>query len=165
MAVMTADRVAAREGMYLTFKLGNEEYGLDILKIREIDGMMDVTRVPRTPDFVRGVVNLRGRVIPVVDLRRRFGLDESPDTDKTCIMVVQLSRGDHGMPMGIIVDEVCEVLDLTADQISGTPEVGVSCESDFITGLAKLSERVIILLDIDAVLPEGHIEAVSRLAD
>ena len=123
----------AQAGKYLSFVLGSEEYGLEILKVQEINGMMDVTRVPRTPEYVRGVINLRGRVIPVVNLRRMFGMEPVDDDEKTCIIVVQVARADSQITMGIIVDEVSEVLNISADQIEPPPAFGAGMdEADFI---------------------------------
>jgi purine-binding chemotaxis protein CheW len=154
----------ARAGKYLSFVLGNEEYGLEILKVQEINGMMGVTRVPRTPAYMRGVINLRGRVIPVVDLRRKFGMPVVEDTEKTCIIVVQVQRQDHVVTMGIIVDEVSEVLNIVQDQIEPQPAFGAGMETDFIIGMGKLESKVVILLDIDKVLKGEEIETVVQAA-
>jgi len=139
-------------GKYLTFKLAQEEYGLEILKVQEIIQMQAVTRVPRTPDYVRGVINLRGKVIPVVDLRKKFFLDTCTDTEKTCIIVVQLSSNDSVVVMGIIIDEVKEVLDIKASDIEDTPSFGSNINTDFILGMGKVNGSVKILLDIDKIL-------------
>lgn len=153
----------AKEGKYLTFSLGGEVYGLEILKVQEIIGIMTVTRVPRTPEFVRGVINLRGKVIPVVDLRLKFGLDGVKDTERTCIIVVQVSKEDTSVTMGVIVDEVSEVLDINASQIEESPEFGGQVDTDFIMGMGKIEKKVVMLLDVDRVLTGGEIEAVSQL--
>ena len=153
----------AQEGKYLTFSLGGEVYGLAILKVQEIIGIMTVTRVPRTPEFVRGVINLRGKVIPVVDLRLKFGLDSTEDTERTCIIVVQVSNEDTSVTMGVIVDEVSEVLDINASQIEEAPEFGGQVDTEFIMGMGKVEKKVIMLLDVDEVLTGGEIEAVSKL--
>jgi len=143
---------AGREGKYLTFSLAGEEYGIGILKVREIIGMMPITPVPRTPDFVKGVINLRGKVIPVIDLRLRFGLKAMAYAERTCIIVVEI-RGDSGaVPMGIVVDAVSEVLNIRAVDIENTPSFGVKLDTDFILGMAKTDGGVKILLDIDRVL-------------
>lgn len=134
-------------GKYLTFLLAREEYGLEILKIIEIIGMMDVTKVPQTPDFVEGVINLRGKVIPVIDLRSKFGLNRADYNDETCIIVV-----DVGALMGIIVDTVQEVHDIAADDIDPAPSLGVTVDTSFILGMGKIKDRVTMLLDIDRVL-------------
>ncbi len=139
-------------GKYLTFRCAGEEYGLGILKVQEIIQMQAVTRVPRTPDYIRGVINLRGKVIPVVDLRRKFGLDGAPDTEKTCIIVVQSSAQGMKVTMGIIIDEVKEVLDIQAENIEDTPAFDASVTTEFILGMGKVGSSVKILLDIDKVL-------------
>ncbi|MHB9003637.1 MAG: chemotaxis protein CheW, partial [Coriobacteriia bacterium] len=114
----------AKTNKHLTFTLDGEEYGLDILKVQEIIGIMPITRVPRTPEFVRGVINLRGKVIPVVDLRTKFGMGAALDTDRTCIVVVQVSGKNGYTVMGTVVDEVSEVIDIAEDEIEETPEFG-----------------------------------------
>ncbi len=141
-----------KEGKYLTFSLAGEEYGIGILKVREIIGMMPVTPVPRTPDFVKGVINLRGKVIPVIDLRLRFGLDAAAYTERTCIIVVEILGDTGAVPMGIVVDAVSEVLNIRATDIENTPAFGVKLNTDFILGMAKTDGGVKILLDIDKVL-------------
>lgn len=152
-------------GKYLTFKLGDEEYGLEILKVQTIIQMQEVTKVPRTPAFVRGVINLRGKVIPVIDLRRKFGLEAREDTDKTCIVVVQIgAEGDDGVTMGIIIDEVNEVPQIGAADIQETPSFGSNVNTDFILGMAKLGDSVKILLDIDKVLSSSDIAAIRDAA-
>jgi len=142
----------AEEGKYLTFALGAEEYGLEILKVREIIGYMEVTAVPRTPAYVKGVINLRGQVIPVVDLRAKFAMPEAEVTEQTCIIVVEITQAGKAFNTGIVVDRVSEVLDITADQIEDPPQLGSTVEANFILGMAKVGEKVKILLDIDKVL-------------
>jgi purine-binding chemotaxis protein CheW len=150
-AVPAARQAAA--GKYLTFALGREEYGLEILKVREIIGYMDITAVPRTPPYVRGVINLRGQVISVVDLRAKFGMPAADRTDQTCVIVVEI-RGPGGRKLstGIIVDRVSEVLNVAADQIEEPPSFGAAVDTDFILGMGKVGQTVKILLDIDKVL-------------
>jgi purine-binding chemotaxis protein CheW len=160
----TAADVETRAGKYLTFKIATEEYGLEILKVQEIIGIMDVTRVPKTPEFVRGVINLRGKVIPVIDLRLKFGLESIEDTDMTCIIVVQIASGDQSMITGIIVDEVYEVLDIEGGQIEDSPSFGASVDTAFILGMGKVGEKVISLLDIDKVLTGEDMAAVEQAA-
>jgi purine-binding chemotaxis protein CheW len=147
-------------GKYLTFKLAGEEYGLEILKVREIIGLMDITAVPRTPDFVKGVINLRGKVIPVVDLRLKFGMATVEHTAETCIIVVHVGE----VEMGIIVDRVSEVLNIAADAIESTPSFGANVNTEFILGMGKVGGRVSILLDIDKVLAGSELEAVASVA-
>ncbi len=148
----TAGSLAAQAGKHLTFKLAEEEYGLEILKVQEIIGMMNVTRVPKMPEFIRGVINLRGKVIPVLDLRLKFSMDTHEDTERTCIIVVQLLSSGQEMTMGIIVDEVSEVLDITAEQIEPPPSFGPAFDTDYILGMGKIDKKVVMMLDIEKVL-------------
>ena len=144
---------------FLTFLLGDEEYGLEILRVREIIGIMAITAVPRMPDYVRGVINLRGRVIPVVDLRVKFSLERIEDTKETCIIVVDLGE----ILMGIVVDRVSEVLDIAESNIEEAPAFGVNVDTEFILGMGKVQERVVILLDIRKVLSVGEISMLAEL--
>jgi purine-binding chemotaxis protein CheW len=165
-ATATLDRSPTADlgGKNLTFSLGREEYGLQILKVREIIGYMDVTAVPRTPHHVKGVINLRGQVISVVDLRGKFEMPEVPRTEQTCIIVVETRRaGGRKLSTGIVVDRVCEVLTVTADRIEEPPAFGASVDTDFIVGMGKVGSSVKILLDIDRVLGSAD-EAPEALA-
>ncbi|MCF8106796.1 MAG: chemotaxis protein CheW, partial [Desulfohalobiaceae bacterium] len=143
---------AALAGKYLTFLLGQESYGLEILKVQEIIGVQEITKIPRTPAYIKGVINLRGKVIPVIDLRLKFDLDEQEMTRKTCIIVVQVNREDTRLIMGIIVDEVSEVIDIAEKQIEPTPSLGTRLDNGFVLGMAKIESAVKMLLDIDKVL-------------
>lgn len=149
-------------GKYLTFKLAEEEYGLEILKVQEIIQMQEVTKVPRTPKYVRGVINLRGKIIPVIDLRRKFGFEAAPDTEKTCIIVVQISYGEGLVVMGIIIDEVKEVLDIRAENIEETPSFGEDIDTGFIMGIGKVGTNVKILLDIDKVMSAQELKSIKK---
>ncbi len=165
MSTETLAATLAKPGKFLSFVLGSEEYGVEIAKVQQIVGIMDVTRVPRTPGFVRGVINLRGRVIPVVDLRGKFQMPAVADTEKTCIIVVQVSRDDLAVTRGIIVDEVSEVLSFQQEQIEATPRtVGGMDEAEYVTGMGKLGKKVVILLDVDRVLEDEGVAAVARVA-
>lgn len=150
-------------GKYLTFLLGKEEYGLQILKVQEIIRLQKITAVPNTPGFIRGIINLRGRVIPVIALRTKFKMEEGKDSEKTCIVVVQVARGSDTIVMGIIIDDVREVRDLVPSEIEETPSFGTSLDIDFIMGVGKLEQRVIMLLDIDKVLTKEQIENISTI--
>ncbi|MEN6337137.1 MAG: chemotaxis protein CheW [Phycisphaerales bacterium] len=150
-----------RGGKYLTFALASEQYGLGILKVREIIGYIDVTAVPQTPPYVKGVVNLRGQVIPVVDLRTKFGMAAAEVTDETCIIVVEITHDGRKSDTGIVVDRVQEVLDIDGRNIEDTPQFGASVDTAFILGMGKIGETVKILLDIDRVLTG---ESLERLA-
>lgn len=147
-------------GKYLTFGLDREDYGLEILKVREIIGMMDITPVPRTPEFVCGVINLRGNVIPVIDLRAKFGMQPAERTNQTCIIVVDVDA----LEIGIVVDHVSEVLDVASQEIEEAPSFGVSVDTDFILGMGKTQGRVTILLDISKVLSDQGTEGLAGLA-
>jgi len=146
------DELTDKEGKYLTFSLAEEEYGIGILKIKEIIGMMPITSVPRTPDYVRGVINLRGKVIPVIDLRLRFSMPEKEYTDRTCIVVVEIGGRAMELVIGIVVDSVSEVLNIKQEEIEATPAFGTSLDTDYILGMAKVDGGVKILLEIDTVL-------------
>ncbi len=141
-----------KEGKYLTFALAHEEYGLEILKVREIIGYMDITAVPQTPHHVKGVINLRGQVIPVIDLRAKFGMETTEVTEETCIIVVEISQGGRKFSTGIVVDHVQEVLDIAGEDIEESPQFGSNFDADFILGMGKIGDSVKILLDIDRVL-------------
>lgn len=140
-------------GRRLTFSLGDEEFGIEILRVQEIIGLMPVTRMPRTPDFIRGVVNLRGKVVPVMDLRMRFGMPAVADTEKTCIVVVTVPH-ESGRPTiaGLIVDSVSEVVDIDGAVIEAPPDFGHQNDAGFINGLAKIDEQVVILLDVEHIV-------------
>ena len=157
--------VLDREGKYLTFALANEEYGLEILKVREIIGYIDVTAMPQTPQHVKGVINLRGQVIPVLDLRAKFGMEAVAVTDATCIIVVEITQSGRKFNTGIVVDRVQEVLDIVSSDIEEAPRFGGSADMDFILGMAKVGDSVKILLDIDKVLSGDNLEGVSRRRD
>ncbi len=145
-------------GKYLTFVLFKEEYGLEILKVREIIGVMAITPVPQTPDFIKGVINLRGKVIPVVDLRLKFGMPETDYTKETCIIVVDV----EGLLMGIVVDTVSEVLDIAEANIEPPPTFGSKVRTDFILGMGKFKEKVKILLDIDKILSAEEVAIIEQ---
>jgi len=155
-----ADNLA---GKYLTFKLADEEYGLEILKVREIIGLLPITSLPRTPVFVRGVINLRGKVIPVIDLRQKFELDATTDTDQTCIIVVDVIGQFGSVQIGILVDSVSEVLDIKAEEIEDPPAFGSNVDTAFILGMAKAKGSVKILLNIEKVLSQAELEHVASV--
>jgi purine-binding chemotaxis protein CheW len=150
-----------KEGKYLTFALGNEEYGLEILKVREIIGYMEITAVPQTPSYVKGVINLRGQVIPVIDLRAKFGMETAKITEETCIIVVEIKQNGRKFSTGIVVDHVQEVLDIEGENIEEAPQFGSSVNTDFILGIGKVGESVKLLLDIDKVLGNCDLSAIA----
>ena len=153
-----------REGKYLTFTLAGEEYGISILKVKEIIGMMTITMVPQTPGYVKGVINLRGKVIPVVDLRLKFDMASMAYTERTCIIVVEIGRNSDRILIGIVVDSVSEVLNIKAGDIEETPNFGSRLETDYILGMAKAAGGIKILLDIDRVLHTEELEAMNMAA-
>ncbi len=152
MAATTTETKTRRGGKYLTFALGKEEYGVEILKVREIIGIMEITAVPRTSQYIRGVINLRGQVISVMDLRAKFGMESAEQTEQTCIIVVEISKAGRKLSIGIIVDRVSEVLDIAEANIEDSPSLGGDVDSDFILGMGKIGSTVKILLDIDKVI-------------
>jgi purine-binding chemotaxis protein CheW len=161
------DRIRAevdREGKYLTFTLADEEYGIGILKIKEIIGMMPITSVPQTPQFVKGVINLRGKVIPVVDLRLRFAMEAIDYNERTCIIVVEIGGRGTDIVIGIVVDSVSEVLNIKSEDIEDTPTFGTRLNTDYILGMAKMEGKVKILLDIDTVLSQDEIHMLQKAA-
>jgi purine-binding chemotaxis protein CheW len=157
--------LAKLAGKYLTFKLDVEEFGIEILKVQEIIKMMNITRVPRTPAFVRGVINLRGKVIPVVDLRLKFEMDGKEETEKTCVIVVTVRRNGQEVVMGVIVDEVSEVLDVAGTSIEPAPEFGGVVDTSFILGMGKVGERVVTLMDVDRVLSGSEVSSVAGISE
>jgi purine-binding chemotaxis protein CheW len=156
--------MAVKEGKYLTFILANEEYGIGILRIKEIIGMMPITAVPQTPEFIKGVINLRGKVIPVMDLRLRFGMPSLDYTERTCIIVVEIDGQTGTVQIGIVVDAVSEVLNIRAEDIEATPSFGTRLNTDFILGMAKMNGGIKILLDIDRVLSSAETALVAEAA-
>lgn len=153
-------------GKYLTFALGAEEYGIGILIVKEIIGMMPITHVPQTPAFVKGIINLRGKVIPIIDLRLKFHMESAPYTDKTCIIVVEIRNAKKGATlMGVVVDSVSEVLHIKEEEVEKTPSFGTgSIATDFILGVAKTDHGVKMLLEINRVLTAEPIEILEQIA-
>jgi purine-binding chemotaxis protein CheW len=139
-------------GKYLTFVLAKEEYGIPILKVREIIKLLEITSIPKTPGYIKGVINLRGKIIPIMDLRLKFGLEEKEYNERTCIVVVEITINETRKLMGLIVDTVSEVANLTTDQIEPPPEYGNQNSQGFLTGVGKVKDRVILLLNIEQIL-------------
>jgi purine-binding chemotaxis protein CheW len=154
-----------KEGKYLTFTLKDEGYGIDILKVKEIIGMIAVTTIPQTPSYVKGVINLRGKVIPVIDLRVKFGIEETSYTNHTSIIVVDMCGGNkRNTLIGIVVDAVSEVSSIRESEIESMPDFGTKINADYILGLAKTNNGVKILLHIDTVLSTEEIPALCKAA-
>jgi len=160
---MTDERIkkTAEGGKFLTFYLSKEEYGLEILKVHEIIGMMTITPIPKAPSFIKGVINLRGKIIPLVDLRLKFGMEETKYSEQTCTIVVKV----NGIEMGIIVDRVSEVRDISIRDIDETPKFGTSINTDYILGIGKTSGKVTMLLDIDQVLTSSELSEVKTVSN
>ncbi len=156
----TATKNVTAEGKFLTFALAEEVYGVEILKVKEIIGLMDITTVPQTPEYMKGVINLRGKVIPRIDLRLKFTMDEIEHTQDTCIIVVEV----HNALIGIVVDSVAEVLYIKGEEVEPAPSFGQEIDTNFIMGLGKTKEKIIILLDINKVLSSEELEMVEEMA-
>jgi purine-binding chemotaxis protein CheW len=159
-AITQPEKTAVVFEKHLTFTLADEQYGIEILKVREIVGMTDITRVPRTPAFVKGIINLRGKIVPVMDLRMKCGMPPAERTPDTCIIVLELAR----MEMGVIVDKVLDVLDIPRSEIEETPSFGVEADTAFIQRVAKMDGRVVLLLDIAKVLTSGETRVIGQAA-
>ncbi len=159
------EKLISKAGKHLTFKINDEIYALEILKVQEIICMMKITTIPKTPPFIRGVINLRGKVIPVLELSIKFDFEKKEEDEKTCIIVVQVANFLESSiaTMGIIVDEVSEVIDMTDDQIEPTPSFGSSIDTDFIMGMGKIDHKVITLLDIDKVLSLNELKKITEI--
>ncbi len=151
--------ISSHEGKFLTFALGNEEYGIEIIKAREIIGLMEITTVPQTPDYMKGVINLRGKVIPIIDLRLKFAMPEVEHTRETCIIVVEVGSAQ----VGIIVDGVSEVTDIKGEDIEDAPNFKQEIDTNFIMGLGKTKQKIIILLDIEGVLTTEELKMVEEI--
>jgi purine-binding chemotaxis protein CheW len=160
----SAAKVEMRAGKYLVFHLGEEEFGIQVQKVREIMGVQDITQVPQTPPHVKGVINLRGKVIPVVDLRLKFTMPAKEYTHRTCIIVVQIANERGPMLMGIVVDGVAEVLNVAGADVEDTPSFGKEVEIPYVMGLAKIKGKVKILLDIDQVMTARELARLDLTA-
>ncbi len=154
-----AETAAIQGGKFLTFFLAEEEYGIEILKVQEIIGMMAITPVPRMPDFIKGVINLRGHIIPVIDLRAKLAMPAKEQTEETCVIVVKT----QGLEMGIIVDRVSEVSDIGTADIEAPPEFGAGIDTAYILGIGKSENKVRMLLDIDKVLTGAEMNVLAGM--
>lgn len=163
MSEVTAVQSLPAGGKYLAFAMSQERYGLEILKVQEIIGVVHITPVPRCPDYIKGVINLRGKIIPVFDLRMKFGLESIPYDEKTCIIVVHVNKGDQKIAIGIIVDTVLEVTSLTAADIEPAPNYGTQLDTSFITGMGKKDGNLSILIDIEKVISDSETAHLSEL--
>lgn len=150
---------------YLTFKLDEEVFSLDISKVREVLDFTTVTKVPRTPDFMRGVINLRGSVVPIVDMRLKFGMSRTEKTVNTCIIIVEITLDDERLIVGALADSVQEVIELEPGQIEPAPRIGTRLNTEFIRGMGKRDDQFIIILDIDRVFSSDELQMVSGASE
>lgn len=156
-----APNLGKRAGKYLIFCLGKEEFGAEVMKVREIMGLQEITSIPQVPAYVKGVINLRGKVIPVIDLRVKFEMEPEEYTPRTCIVVMRTRQTDEDLLIGMIVDGVVEVLNLMACDVEDTPDFGQGVATPYVTGMAKVKGTVKILLDIDQVLGSSELQGLS----
>ncbi len=156
----------SNENKFLSFCLGDEEFGVEILRVREIIGLMDITPIPQTPSYVKGVINLRGKIIPVIELRTKFGLESVAYTEETCVIVVEVADGPDSemFLVGMIVDRVNEVLDVPSSAIEPPPSLGCAVDVSYLTGIAKTRDRVVALLSLDAVVAVSAIAGITAMA-
>ncbi|WP_035104239.1 chemotaxis protein CheW [Desulfohalovibrio reitneri] len=152
-------------GQYLTFTLDQEGFGLDISTVREVLELTDITRIPRTPEFMRGVINLRGHAVPVMDLRRKFGLEPAEDTVNTCIIIVEVDMEGQQVVLGALADSVREVVDIPDEAIDPPPKMGAAIRTDFILGMGKMGEEFILLLDIDRVFSAEELAVAAEVRE
>lgn len=149
--------MASKDNKFLTFALGDESYGIPILKVREIIGMMAITHVPKVKDFMKGVINLRGKIIPIIDLRLRFGLPDREYDKRTCIIVIEIETGNGLRTSGIVVDAVQEVMEIDANCIDPPPQYGSEIEQSFLTGMGKLKDKVVMILETEKLLTQKEL--------
>ncbi|OOZ38585.1 chemotaxis protein CheW [Solemya pervernicosa gill symbiont] len=150
---------------YLTFVLGEESYGVDILRVQEIKGWTPVTRIPNSPDYLRGVLNLRGTIVPIIDLRMRFNMDNVEYTPVTVVIVVSVRSETRERIIGMVVDAVSDVLSVSAEDIRETPDFGGAVSTEYIRGLASVADQMVMLLDIDKMLTEGELKSLAAVSD
>lgn len=155
--------MAGKDDKFLTFSLGEELYGIPILKVKEIIGMMAITSVPKLPSYIRGIINLRGKIIPIIDLRLKFGLPERKYDDRTCIIVVELETGNGVRTSGLVVDTVQEVLEIDHTCVEPPPTYGIDVDQTFLTGIGKLKDRVVMILETERILTSGELSIVGGI--
>ncbi len=160
-----APSVVTESAQYLTFKLDDEVFALDISQVREVLDFTSLTRVPRTPDFMRGVINLRGSVVPVVDMRLKFGMSKTEQTVNTCIIIVEINLDGEKLILGALADSVQEVIDLEPDQIEPAPRIGTRLNTEFIKGMGKRDDQFVIILEIDRIFSACELSSVNGLND
>jgi len=155
--------LAAQENKHLTFELDKESYAIPILKVKEIIRMIEITEVPKLPNFMKGVINLRGKIIPILDLRLKFGLEEKDYDERTSIIVLELATENGARTSGLVVDTVNEVLDISDTDIEPPPQYGTDVDQTFLTGMGKVTDKVIMMLDVDKILSVGEIQKLDQV--
>lgn len=155
--------MSVQAGKFLTFTLGHEEYGIPIHKVKEIIGMMEITHIPKTPEFIKGVINLRGKIIPIMDLRLKFEMEEKQYSERTCIIVVDIHFEGIKKQMGIAVDAVSEVVNIQSSEIEPPPEYGSQSNAEFLTGMGKVKGKVILLLEIEKILSGQELTLLKEI--
>lgn len=155
--------MANNDNKYLIFELKDERYGIPITKVKEIIGILDITHVPKLSNFIKGVINLRGKIIPVIDLRLKFEIEEKEYNERTCIIIVRITTKTEAHTVGIVVDTVQEVLDIGMNDIQKPPKYSSSIDQEFITGMGKVNDFVIMLLDIDRIFTKGEVETLETI--
>jgi purine-binding chemotaxis protein CheW len=159
------EEISKTMSQYLTFTLDKELYAMDIAKVREVLEYTDITRVPRTPEFLRGVINVRGRAVPVVDMRLKFGLSKTEPTVNTCIIIIEVDVDGESTILGALADSVQEVFDLEPDQIEPAPRLGTRIKTEFIEGMGKSDEQFIIILNIDKIFSADELSVVQGMGE
>jgi len=149
--------VEKKDGKHLVFLLGGSSYGIPILEVSDINGLMEITPIPKAPSFIKGVINLRGKVIPVMDLRLKFGMPEKEYDKQTCIIIINLTINNAKKQMGVVVDTVSEVFDIPLSEIEAPPSYGTSIEENFLNGIGKVKGKLVVLLDIAKVLHSAEV--------
>lgn len=158
MSLMEKNEVEIRDGKHLVFLLCGNSYGIPILDVSEINGIMSITQIPKTPDYIKGIINLRGKVIPVMDLRLKFGMAEKQYDQETCIIIINLSlAGEKVRQIGVIVDTVSEVFNIPLAQIEPPPNYGDAAENKFLNGVGKVKDKIVMLLDIKKILHSNEV--------
>ncbi len=165
--LLDGDSISDEDGheQYLTFMLAGEEYGVDILRVQEIKGWDSATRIPNTPDYVQGVINLRGTIVPIIDLRMRFALEKLEYGPTTVVVVLKVESGSKNRTMGIVVDGVSDVYSVTADELKPTPDFGDDVNAEFVKGLATIDDKMVIMLDIDKLLNSRELSVLDSLSN
>ena len=163
--ITASQKLESQRQQYLTFSLDGEAYGVDILRVQEIKGWTPVTHIPNTPEYIRGILNLRGTIVPIIDMRMRFNLQRTEYTPVTVIIVLSVQTADGIHIIGIVVDAVSDVIDVMPDDIKPSPDFGEAVHTEFISGLAAMDKQMVMLLNIDKMLSNDELSAIGTLRD